>query len=273
MLRTTVSESVVVSDLALARLLISDSSSLVARKDIAVKLGKLFNFSAALASLILITAPAIGQSRQQSATPAGSLQHSAELGNAKTKLVNAETLAAQAKRPKAVASEFKTTARALSFAAPSSAVSAANGTAKLAVKDIVLDSSGKVTFTVVQSSGRPLAGQVASILSGNTQIARAATNAKGQVSVSGLKPGLHVFRTGLTKTMVRFWTLQTAPPQALMNPAIVDSSDLVRGQYGYGAPMAPGLIAATVTAVGVGVAVIGKSSGSENAAAVVPASP
>lgn len=144
---------------------------------------------------------------------------------------------------------------------------------KVTIRDIALNAAGNTTLTVLKTSGQPLAGQTVTLKVGASRIAQATTNVKGQVQVTGLKPGLHVVQTGLTQTMVRFWPAGLAPPQAIKNPAIVDTSDLVRGQYGYGPPMGAGLFAATVTAAGVAVAIVGKTSGSDNAAAVVPASP
>lgn len=205
-----------------------------------MKFRTLAHFSAVLASFALITAPVYGQSGGRG-EPASQLQPSTS-----TKVV--------AGTPVIVPGKVG---------------------AKSQVKDIVLNPSGRLTLTVVRSSGHPLVGEVVSVLVQSTPIARAMTNSKGQVIISGLKPGMHIVQTGLTKTIVRFWSPQLAPPQAVARPAIVDTSDLVRGQYGYGygAPMAPGLVAATITAIGVGAVVIGKSSSSDNVAPVDPASP
>lgn len=208
-----------------------------------MKFGRMLYLSAALASLMLNGSPVFGQGGQTlEAQP-------------KSASENAQVLATQ------------------SLLAAGNRQSSETGIARLAVKDVVLNPLGHLAFTVVGSTGRPVVGGRISLWLGSARIARAKTNSKGQVRISGLKPGLHVFQTDFTKTIVRLWSPETAPPHAVASPAIVDASDLVRGQYGYGAPMAPGLVAATVTAIGVGAAVIGKSSGSDGAAAVVPASP
>lgn len=152
---------------------------------------------------------------------------------------------------------------------------AKTGSAKSEIKDLAFTSPGKLTLTILSPSGQPSSGQTVAVMYGSSAVAQAKTNSDGRVVISGLKPGVHRVRVGLTDTLVRFWHPQFAPPHAVKKPALVDSSELVRGQYGYGygAPMAPGLVAATVTAVGIGAVVIGKSSSSGNSAPVTPASP
>ncbi|MEP3482214.1 MAG: hypothetical protein ABJZ55_23415 [Fuerstiella sp.] len=224
-----------------------------------MKFGRLSLISTALVSVLLIAAPVLGQSQSNAGRSVNGNSGSSD----------------SASRGRAVGSKWGGDHRGVvdGKRGSASAVSQNSASTKVLVQDVVLNSSGYLTFTVVQSTGRPVVGNPIAVLAGSVQVAAAKTNAKGQVRISGLKPGLHVFQTGYTKSMVRLWPAGAAPPQAVKDPAIVDASDLVRGQYGYGPPMAPGLVAATVTALGVGAVVIGKSSGSESSVAVDPASP
>lgn len=184
-----------------------------------------------------------------------------------TTLISAPALSQEGQRPPAV-----------SFPAVSSPVASPLKAAPTQshVQDIAFSSSGQLVLTVLQPSGLPSIGQTVSVAFNSATVARVKTNSRGQVVISGLRPGVHVVETGLSQTVVRFWQSHTAPPQAVKQPAIVDATELVRGQYGYGygAPMAPGLLAATVTAIGIGAVVVGKNSSSGNSSSTVdPASP
>lgn len=210
--------------------------------------------STALVSVLLIAAPVLGQS-QVGASRSDGADSAGRGESVKLNLAASQRVASGSKQSLA------------------SGVSLSSSKSKVLVQDVVLSSSGDVTFTVVSSSGQAVVGNPVAVLVGSVRIAAAKTDLKGQVRISGLRPGMHVFQTGFTKSMVRLWPAASAPPQAVKFPAIVDASDLVRGQYGYGPPLSPGLVAATVTALGIGAVVIGKSSSSESAITADPASP
>lgn len=200
------------------------------RKDIAVKLISPSQWTAFLAAISLLMAPALGQSSFD--------------GSAKKSSCKSSRLVSSTSR---------------------------------GVIDVTLGPSGTVTFTIVNSLGQKVPGQIVTISMRSTVVARAKSSVAGQVVISGLKPGAHLVRTGYSESVVRFWAPGSAPPQAVEKPAIVDQSDIIRGQYGYGygPPMAPALLAATVTAVAIGAVVIAKSSDSNNSVSADsnPASP
>lgn len=145
-------------------------------------------------------------------------------------------------------------------------------------KDIRLSQKSEVNLTIVSAAGKPLADQVMVVTHRGNEICRAKSNRKGQVRISGLRPGMHVLTLGKEVVPVRFWTYRSAPPSALHNPAIVAGNGAVRGQYGpmmgptMGPAMAPVMLATGVTATAIAVVLIGKSSGGDTDI-VLPASP
>ena len=150
------------------------------------------------------------------------------------------------------------------------------------VRDVSLDSKGQLELVVVNGTGQQVPGIVVSIAFQGKEIARAKSNVKGVVTVSGLKPGLHAVSTPYTSSVFRFLTPGQAPPSILKKVALPLQYDTTRGQYGpmMGYPMqpmmgpammAPGLLATGVTATAIAVVLIGKSEGDDSV--VIPASP
>ncbi|MEQ9407106.1 MAG: hypothetical protein RIK87_05245 [Fuerstiella sp.] len=138
------------------------------------------------------------------------------------------------------------------------------------IRDIRLDQGGRVEITLVDAVGHPVGHQTVRVICRGSEVAQARTDARGRVTVTRLRPGVHTVVAGHQVTALRFWDAGHAPPAAMHNPAIVLDASQVRGQYGPG--MAPAMLAAGVTATALAVVLIGKNS-SDNNHAVVPASP
>lgn len=145
-----------------------------------------------------------------------------------------------------------------------------------AIRDVRLQSNGGLQLRILDTAGKPHAGEAVQCLYQGKIVAAGKTDATGTVKISQLRPGIHSFAVGQAQTAYRLWNSATAPPSAISSPAIVASTETLRGQYGYGyggqPMMAPGMLATGVTIAAVVAVIAGKSSGSDSAAAP-PASP
>lgn len=145
-------------------------------------------------------------------------------------------------------------------------------------RDIKLEKDGVLQLGVVSPSGQMLPNQVVTVWFNKNLICQTKSNADGRVKITGLRPGLHIIQVAEGTMPCRLWSAQSAPPNAISNPAFVAGDSTVLGQYGpmVGAPMmpmmAPAVLATGVTAAAVAVVLIGKSSSSDNSI-ILPASP
>ena len=148
--------------------------------------------------------------------------------------------------------------------------------------DVRLSADGTAAMSIMDSAGHFVSGANVVVAYQGHEIAQAVSDASGQFTITGLRPGLHSLMSLNSGQMYRFWASDEAPPSALEKGALVVQTPAARGQYGpmMGYPMqpmmgpsmmAPGLLATTITAAAVAVVLIGKSKGSD--AVVIPASP
>ena len=151
-------------------------------------------------------------------------------------------------------------------------------TAASTFRDVRLEPGGKLQLTVVSMAGQQLADRVVTVWFNKNLVCRTKSSADGRVNITGLRPGLHMIQVGDGTLACRLWSAQSAPPNAISNPAFVAGDSTIRGQYGpmVGAPMmpmmAPAVLATGVTATALAVVLIGKSSSSDNSI-ILPASP
>lgn len=128
--------------------------------------------------------------------------------------------------------------------------------------DVALNAGGLLKGTVLNTAAQPVAGVAVSILHNEKTVASVLSNEKGEFAVKGLRNGAHVVKVGTTQQIVRLWGLNSAPPAAVENIAIVVDEAAVRGQlfgggggggggFGGGGLAALGLLG-VVTAVSLG---------------------
>jgi hypothetical protein len=147
---------------------------------------------------------------------------------------------------------------------PAAAMCHAAGGSSL--QDVQLSENGVVVTRVVDLQGNPVANERVTILFQDREIASAISDADGLVAISGLKPGIHAISTQMGATVCRFWSGGTAPPSAVMVPAVVSDVEIVRAQFGgFNLPMA---VYATVSFVALGLAIDAKDTADSNESAV-----
>ena len=96
--------------------------------------------------------------------------------------------------------------------------------------DVALNAGGLLKGTVLNTAGQPVAGVAVSILHNEKTVASVLSNETGEFAVKGLRNGAHVVKVGTTQQIVRLWGLNSAPPAAVENIAIVVDEAAVRGQ-------------------------------------------
>lgn len=132
------------------------------------------------------------------------------------------------------------------------------------IGDVRLAAENSVTLRLVDASGQPVAGQPVRISFNRQTVARAGSDAKGRVTITKLRTGIHVVTVADTASVYRFWTAETAPPNALRHPAVVLPGKQIRGQYTPAPMVGPVLIGTGIAATALVVVLVGKSSASNN---------
>lgn len=145
--------------------------------------------------------------------------------------------------------------------------------AKPTFRDVRLEQGGQLRLTIVSLDGQQLPEQMVTVWFNKALVCQSKSNAKGQIRITGLRPGLHMIQIGESTQACRLWSAKSAPPNAIANPAFVAGSSTVRGQYSPMMPMiGPAALATGVTGVAIAAILIGKSSSDDNST-VFPASP
>lgn len=137
------------------------------------------------------------------------------------------------------------------------------------VRDVRLSTQNQAEFRVLDDKGQAIADERIRLSYQGQAIAQATSDADGRVTVSGLRPGIHVVSTRMGASTFRFWAHQNSPPQALDAPALVMSDHTVRGQPGM--LMGPALVATGVAATALVIVLVGKNTASDHQP--TPASP
>ena len=128
---------------------------------------------------------------------------------------------------------------------------------KPVVRDVKLDQKGGLTIQVMDVSGKPVANSPVSIAFNGKTVAKASSNKRGEVQLTGLRPGIHAVQMPNDTAVFRFWDARTAPPGALKRPAVTVDASTVRGQFG-GPALGP-LIGTGVTIAALVVAIDAKN--------------
>lgn len=107
----------------------------------------------------------------------------------------------------------------------------ARSQSQLNVKDISLRNGGLVKGVALNTAAQPLAGTEVVVQYGSHVIARTKTGADGSFAIKGLRAGAHTVTVGSNSQVVRFWTADAAPKNAIHTLAVNgDQSNAVRGQ-------------------------------------------
>ncbi|MFN9717617.1 MAG: hypothetical protein ACK58L_02920 [Planctomycetota bacterium] len=123
------------------------------------------------------------------------------------------------------------------------------------VQDVELKEGGVLETRVIDVYGNSLSGQEVVIQFKGKAVASAFSDDKGLVTVSDLRPGMHLITTSAGSTPCRFWSSGDAPPSAVAIPAVIAGTDaeIVRGQFGmFNLPM---IVYAGVTAAAMVIAI------------------
>lgn len=140
-----------------------------------------------------------------------------------------------------------------------SILSAFEESPKPLVQDVELREGGVLVTRVIDAFGNPLQGQEVVIQFKGKAVASATSNENGLISVSDLRPGMHLITTSTGSTPCRLWGTGDAPPTAVSVPAVIAGTDaeIIRGQFGaFNLPM---VVYAGITAAAMVIAIDAES--------------
>ena len=125
------------------------------------------------------------------------------------------------------------------------------------VRDVLIDGSGTARLQILDAAGTARHGIKVEVAFGEHTIAQARSGNDGRVVIHKVRPGTHRMKTLGTTTVVRFWTIDSAPPNAIKHPVFVVQEETVRGQLG-GPGIAPAVLALGVASTAIAVVLIEK---------------
>jgi hypothetical protein len=105
--------------------------------------------------------------------------------------------------------------------------------------DIALDADGVFRGQILDSTGKPVAGDHVSLYHSGHFIAQTRTDAEGRFAVSGVRSGIHQveWKTAggaSVSAVFRLWHDGTAPPNARSSVLMISGDDIARGQHAPG---------------------------------------
>ena len=104
--------------------------------------------------------------------------------------------------------------------------------ARAVVTDVALADRNTLSGQVVDSRNRPRAGTVVILRRGRQVIGRARTDAQGRYAFVNVSGGLYQLQVDETITVIRAWSIGTAPRAASLLARLVADPPLFRGQNG-----------------------------------------
>ena len=99
--------------------------------------------------------------------------------------------------------------------------------------DIALQRGGILVGRVIGKKGELGDKQTIVIRQNNKLVAEVATGKNGQFMVKGLQGGIYEIASEQGSGNFRAWAANTAPPSAKQFALLIDSDDVVRGQWGW----------------------------------------
>lgn len=118
------------------------------------------------------------------------------------------------------------------LASPASGQTDPETAARLAIRDISLESGGMLRGQIVDRTGRPLESSVA-LWRGTDELARTRSDRQGRFAIPRASAGVYRLVTDSDVVLCRLWAPKTAPPAA-KEVVTVFAGGVVRGQCGCG---------------------------------------
>ena len=106
--------------------------------------------------------------------------------------------------------------------------------------DIALQRGGILVGRVVAKKGALSEKQTIVIRQNNKLVAEVTTGKNGQFMVKGLQGGIYEIASNQRSGNFRAWAEDTAPPSAKQFALLIDSDEVVRGQWGWGSNLSVG---------------------------------
>ncbi|MBQ16112.1 MAG: hypothetical protein CMJ65_03200 [Planctomycetaceae bacterium] len=103
------------------------------------------------------------------------------------------------------------------------------------VADVALAEGNTLSGQVVDSRNRPRAGTVVTLRRGHRVIGQARADARGHYAFVNVAGGLYQLQVDETVTVIRAWSIGTAPRTASLLARVVVEPSVFRGQNGAGA--------------------------------------
>ncbi len=98
------------------------------------------------------------------------------------------------------------------------------------IPDVKLNSDGLFVAQLVSTTGQPLSGRQLKISDRSNSLTTATTSPQGRVAVPGLNGGVFKVAYGNQSTILRLWTCNAAPPNAVSDLLLVQNQTVTRGQ-------------------------------------------
>ena len=121
----------------------------------------------------------------------------------------------------------------LTYAAKPMVSNSKTDPAQSLLTDIALQPGGVLVGRVLSTQGGPSKVQKILIRKDNQLVAEVATSPNGQFMVEGLRGGIYEITASQGAGSFRAWAEGTAPPSAKQFAVLVDSDEVVRGQWGW----------------------------------------
>jgi hypothetical protein len=100
-------------------------------------------------------------------------------------------------------------------------------------QDVALGNGGLLVGQVLNGQGLAQAGATVSVRQGDYEVVRTTTDENGLFAAQGLRGGQYAIKSDDSYRVCRLWAPNTAPPGAEQHAVIVQSNEVVRGQWGY----------------------------------------
>jgi len=97
--------------------------------------------------------------------------------------------------------------------------------------DVMLSEGGRLQGWVINSEGIPIGGTTVQVRNRGQVVATVTTDDEGRFVANALRGGVYEVVADDGSTLVRLWSLNTAPPTARKNLLVISGEDVVRGAW------------------------------------------
>ena len=133
-----------------------------------------------------------------------------------------------------------------------------------AIVDVAMSSDGSFEGVLVDDQGNPVDAAVVTMFRGDEQVAAMTTDAEGRFSSNGLQAGVYRVASPQGEGTFRLWSHDAAPPTAITSAVLVNSSSVMRAQFGILDPVGTSLILLGVTTVVLSAITLGEVNDAQN---------